>query len=226
MRIDDVEIHSVPALTHGRAIVRQARAAASRGLLVGFHGYMENAAIQMNRLNEIPDAARWTLVAIQGLHRFYRGRSKDVVASWMTREDRDTAITDNLAYVAAALDTVPHDPTGRLVYIGFSQGVAMAFRAAVRGPRTAAAVVAVCGDVPPELLQDPSTAFPHVLLARGGRDEWYTAAKLDADVAALSERGVSVQTITYDGAHEWNGNVATLIGAYLSSHVLSGGFRL
>ena len=63
----------------------------------------------MQRLDDIPDAAAWTLVSIQGLHRFYRGRSEEVVASWMTREDRDLAIADNRAYVAAALEGVPHD---------------------------------------------------------------------------------------------------------------------
>jgi predicted esterase len=167
-----VEIHSIPTLTHGRVLVRPARAAAARGVLVGFHGYMENAAVQMQRQTQIPEASQWTLVSIQGLHRFYRPRSEEVVASWMTREDREAAIADNLAYVAAALDAVPHDRSTPIVYAGFSQGVAMAFRAAVRGPHGAAAIIAVGGDVPPELLQDASLTVPRVLLARGERDAW------------------------------------------------------
>jgi predicted esterase len=211
-----LEVHSVPTLTHGRVLVRQPRAAASRGLLVGFHGYMENAATQMTRLEELPDAARWTLASIEALHRFYRGRSEEVVASWMTREDRETAIADNLAYVAAALDTVPHDLAARIVYVGFSQGVAMAFRAAVRGHEPAHAVIAVGGDVPPELLQDPSAGFPHVFLARGERDEWYTQAKQEADIAALTARGVSLHAVTYDGGHDWNEGVARAIGEFLA----------
>lgn len=212
-----MQIHSVPTLIHGRVLVRPAQAATSRGLLVGFHGYMENAGIQMARLEELPDARRWTLASIQALHRFYRGRSTDVVASWMTREDRETAISDNLGYVAAALESVPHDPVARIVYLGFSQGVAMAFRAAVRGHRPAAAVIAVGGDVPPELLQESSSTFPRVLLVRGERDEWYTEAKLEADVSALTARAEALQAITYDGAHDWNAAVATAIGEYLSS---------
>jgi predicted esterase len=212
-----VDVHSVPTLTHGRVLVRQPRAAASRGLLVGFHGYMENASSQMTRLTELPDSERWTLASIQGLHRFYRGRSEEVVASWMTREDRDTAIADNLAYVAMALDTIPHDPAARIVYTGFSQGVAMAFRAAVRGEGRVHAVIAVGGDVPPELLHDSSSAFPRVLLARGQRDEWYTQEKFDADVSALTASGEAVKALAYDGAHEWNTAVSTAVGEYLSS---------
>ena len=52
----------------------------------------------------------------------------------MTRQDRDDMIADNIEYVdrvvaAAAPPGVP------LVTAGFSQGVAMAFRAGVRGRR-------------------------------------------------------------------------------------------
>ena len=204
----EAELHVVPALTHGRVLIRAARAAASRGVLVGFHGYMENAAIQMTRLETIPGAERWTLVAVQALNRFYRGRTQEVVASWMTREDRDAAIADNLAYVGAALDLVPRDEATRIVYAGFSQGVAMAFRAAVRGPAPAAGVIAVGGDVPPELLADSSTVFPPVLLLRGALDEWYTEQKYDSDVAALRGRGTEVRAATYEGAHEWSESVA------------------
>ena len=205
----------VPTTTHGRVLVRSARAAARRGLLVGFHGYMENAAIQMKRLAEIPGASAWTLVSVQGLHRFYRGRTDEVVASWMTREDRDVAIADNLAYVAAALDEVPHDDSTRIVYAGFSQGVAMAFRAGVFGRDRASGLIAIGGDVPPELLADRSVRVPPLLLARGERDEWLTQAKFEADVAALTVSNAPVQSVVYDGAHEWNGAVSSAAGEFL-----------
>ena len=120
------------------------------------------------------------------------------------------------AYVAAALDLAPHDRTSRIVYAGFSQGVPMAFRAAVSRRDGAAAVIAVGGDVPPELLSDPSTVFPPVLLLRGSRDvEWYTQAKYNADVAALTAHRAKLETVVYDGAHEWNAAVATAIAAFI-----------
>ena len=67
-------------------------------VLVGFHGYAEDAATHLTRLRTIPGADRWLVVSVQGLHRFYRGRSQDVVASWMTRQDRELMIADNIAY--------------------------------------------------------------------------------------------------------------------------------
>ena len=115
------DLRLIAATTHGRVLLRDARAAAARGVLVGFHGYMEQAVIQMERLQAIPGAARWTLVSIQALHRFYRGRSQEVVASWMTSQDREAAIADNIEYVDAALDSVPHDGSTKIVFAGFSQ---------------------------------------------------------------------------------------------------------
>ena len=111
----------------------RARAQTERGILAGFHGYMENAASQLARLEQMPGSEAWTLVSIQALHRFYRGRSQEVVASWMTREDRETAIADNVQYVRAAIAAVEGGAPTAVIYAGFSQGVATAFRAAVKG---------------------------------------------------------------------------------------------
>jgi predicted esterase len=211
------EVHLIPAATHGRILVREARAAAARGLLVGCHGYMENARVQMERLVAIPGAEAWTLVSVQALHRFYRGRTEEVVASWMTHEDREAAMADNVAYLDAALDGVPHDGSTRIVFAGFSQGVAMAFRAAVRGLRRTAGVIAIGGDVPPELLADRAAAFPRILLARATRDEWLTEAKFTADVAALTARGVALRPLVYEGTHEWNEAVSAAAGEFLAA---------
>ena len=95
-----------------------------------------------------------------------------------------------------------------LVYVGFSQGVAMAFRAAVKGDVKGSGVIGVGGDVPPELLADAASWFPRVLLTRGVRDEWYTAEKMGRDYRALRPRVDDVQTLEYDGGHEWTEEVA------------------
>jgi predicted esterase len=215
--VSEIKVHVVPTLTHGRVLVREARAAAQKGLLVGFHGYKENARAQMERLEAIPGSSAWTLVSIQGLHRFYRGRTEEVVASWMTREDREEAIADNLAYVSTALEQVPHDESTRVVYTGFSQGVAMAFRAGVLGSVRTAGIAAVGGDVPPDLLEHADRQFPPVLFLRGERDEWLTQSRFDRDVAALTVRSVTLTTRVYDGAHEWTAEVSQAFGDFLNT---------
>src|SRR5438128_4923501 len=165
---------TIAAATHGRYLVEPPRGEAS-GLLIGFHGYAEAAETQLARMQRIAGVERWAVVAIQGLHRFYQRRTNEVVASWMTRQDRDLAIADNLGYVSSVVDAVSGEwpGSGPLVFAGFSQGVAMTFRAATESPRTVEAVVSVGGDVPPELDAAALGRIARVLICRGARDEWY-----------------------------------------------------
>lgn len=201
---------NIPVTTHGRLLIDEGESAGGRlQLLVGCHGYAQSADEMMEMLRGIPVSADWTRLSIQGLHRFYRGRSRTTVASWMTRQDRELLIADNVAYTDAAMALAANGRTvERLAFCGFSQGVALAFRAGLLGAWKADAVLALGGGVPPELLADPATRFPRVLLARGVRDEWYTDATLREDEAGLRDRGAGVDTLTFDGAHEWHADFA------------------
>jgi predicted esterase len=171
-------------------------------VLVGFHGYAENAERHMEALRRIGGTDRWLLVAVQGLHAFYN-REQAVVASWMTRQDRELAIDDNIRYVTAVLDAVrrTHATRQPLVFAGFSQGVAMAYRAAAQIP--AAAIIALAGDVPPDVAAGARVALPPVLIGRGTGDSWYTEAKHTADLEALQSLGGTVESCVVDGGHEW-----------------------
>ena len=217
-----VRVHHVETVASGRVLVRAAVGGPPVGVLVGFHGYAENADIHLERLTAVPGTERWILVSVEGLNRFYRSRSDVTVASWMTRQDRDRAIATNIAYVDGAVDHVRREVAlggtpAPLVLAGFSQGGAMAFRAAVRGSHNAAGVIAVGADVPPELLSAPDTRFPPVFLVRGARDDWYTQAKLDADVKALTERGVQVSDLVADAGHEWTPEISAAVARFLST---------
>jgi len=196
---------TIAATTHGRFLVVPPARPGPWPLLVGFHGYAEGATAQLERLASIPGIEGWLLVAIQGLHRFYRGRSEDVVASWMTRQDRELAIADNRAYVAAVVDEVfrEYSVSPTLVFAGFSQGVAMAFRAAASSMRPMAGVIALGGDVPPDLSRGELEKVGGVLLGRGDRDDWYIRRIFDNDVRRLVEAGCRVTPIEFKGGHEW-----------------------
>ncbi len=208
---------SIAVTTHGRYFVEPPATGPSRGLLVGFHGYAESAEIALERLKAIPGSEQWTLVAVQGLHRFYRGRSTTVVASWMTRQDRESAIDDNNGYVSGVIAAVAEnvDAGPIVVFAGFSQGVAMAFRAACASARVVRGVIAVGGDVPPELSGEQLARLPVALLARGRADEWYVAAQSEADHARLRAAGVELTSLEFDGGHEWHADVSHAAGRWL-----------
>jgi predicted esterase len=212
--------HFVTTTVHGRYLLDDP-AADRAGVLLGFHGYAELAEAQMDRLRAIPGADRWLLASVQALHPFYRGRTNEVVASWMTRLDRERAIADNVSYVAGVVDDIARRaPFADVVYAGFSQGVAMAFRAALCGPRRGA-VIALGGDVPPELRAGDRSRWHGlpVLLGRGAQDPWLTEAQLARDLEFLRDAGAEVTPVVFDGGHEWAPAFCAAAGTWLAARL-------
>jgi predicted esterase len=206
---DNVIERTIAVATHGRYLVAQPAAPGPAPLLVGFHGYAETAEVQLVRLESIPGAEGWLIVSVQGLNRFYQRRAGDVVAGWMTRQNRELAIADNLSYVGGIIDQVARDwpASPPLVFCGFSQGVAMAFRAAVATDRPVAGVIAVGGDVPPELDPAGLARVGTVLLCRGASDLLYGPEIFANDVRRLREAQADVRPLEFPGGHEWSGEV-------------------
>jgi predicted esterase len=196
------DVHLLPTQTHGRVLVEAPLAPGPWPTLIGFHGYGENATIQMEILRRLDPAGRWLKLSAQGLHRFY-ARQETVVASWMTREDRETAIADNVAYAAALRAMATARGGGApLVFVGFSQGVAQAYRAALAAGPAAHGLVLLAGDVPPDVAPHAAT-LPPVLLGGGITDPWYTPQVLAVDRDRLQSAGVEATVVEFEGAHEW-----------------------
>ena len=136
----------------------------------------------------------------------------------MTRQNRELAIADNAAYVAAVIDSVSAEwpILPMIVVAGFSQGVAMAFRAAAaRLPASVAGVIAVGGDVPPEPDRDALKRIPSVLLCRGTEDQWYSRVTFASDVERLRGAGVDVRPLEFTGGHKWSEEVAQAASLFL-----------
>jgi predicted esterase len=197
-----IETHNIETKTHGRYLVRRG---ASQRLLVGFHGYAENAEKHLAEMEKLE--LDWTLVSVQALHRFYT-RNEEVVANWMTRQDRDDAIADNIEYVRNVVEAMK--PYSTLAFIGFSQGAAMAYRAA--SAIACHGVLVLGGDLPPDVRSqwggdassprrgDGAAAPLQILIGRGEHDGWYTDEKLKEDLKSLPR----ANTCVFDGGHEWS----------------------
>jgi predicted esterase len=201
-------LRHAPATVHGRYLVRPPRDAGPACWLVGFHGYAQSAKLFLPDLVRAEPLARWLVAAVQAPHPFYT-RSEEVVANWMTREDRDLAIADNIAYTDTVLDQLEQEfgAPRAIMLAGFSQGVAMAYRAALMGRRPCDALFAVGGDTPPELHAGGKQPWPRVVLLTGQKDEWYTPARLEKDAEQVRQAGARVRSHVFAGGHEWNSAV-------------------
>jgi len=210
------EVGHIPALVQGRYLLEAPIQVEGAPLLVGFHGYGENAERHLEELKRIPGASRFVLCAVQALHPFYN-RTGEVIATWMTRLDREQAILDNVRYAASVVARVKQElpVSERLVYLGFSQGAAMAYRAAAGSGHACQGLIVLGGDVPPELERRDLAGFPPVLLGRGSSEEWYDAAKMEHDVELLRSRKVDVRPCVFQGGHEWTDEFRAAAGEFL-----------
>ena len=208
-----MDIRTIRTGTHGRYLVDVPQH--SRGTLVGFHGYQENAAINFDVLKRIAAQRPLGIVSIQGLHRFYT-RANDVVASWMTKEDREQAIADNVAYVGKVLTAVADEfgMTRPLIYVGFSQGVAMAYRAAALVQRPCDGLIVLAGDLPPDVAP-VAASLPRVLIGRGTQDKWYDEEKAGKDRVVLQQAGVAVAEHVFEGGHVWAPEFIATAGTFV-----------
>jgi predicted esterase len=213
----DATVHTIAVTTHGRYLVRPPAAVAARIAVIGFHGYGQGAQHLLDELEMLPGAEAWLLVSVQGLHRFYERATQQVVAHWMTSEDRELAIADNVAYVDAVVSAVATaHPFERLVFVGFSQGASMASRAAARAGDRCHGLVLLGGDVAPEVLASDAR-LPRTILGRGTSDAFYSARQFTADSEALEERGVLAAVVEFTGGHEFSPMFRAAAGALILS---------
>jgi predicted esterase len=196
---------------HGRVLVDGPDDAAR--VLIGCHGYGQNAAIMLKDLNRIPGIDGWRRVSVQALNRFYTRGDEAVVASWMTREDRDAAIADNIRYLQNVVSSVAVGAK-TVVYLGFSQGASMVSRAAARVLPRASGLILLGGDIAPDVKEDASVQLPPVLIGCGIRDTWYEA-RMDKDVAYLSGHGFPNEVIRFDGGHEFTDEFRAAAGRWI-----------
>jgi predicted esterase len=130
-----------------------------------------------------------------------------VGATWMTREDREHEIADQISYLDALHDVVraPDDVDRvRLRVLGFSQGVATVVRWLTRGRTRADEVILWAGAFPPDV--DVSAfaervAGSSVVLVVGTRDELAPWAAADVALGRFTEAGIAARLVSFNGGH-------------------------
>ena len=217
---------SIETPTHGRVLLTSGVNSSNQlpmlspAVVVGFHGHAQVAEDMMVTLQALPGNAGWILAAVQGLHRFYTRGDQKVVASWMTRQDRVEAIADNVAYSDRVIENIGNqfnELTPDVFVLGFSQGVAMAYRAALLGRHRVAGIIAIGGDVPPDVKAVPAERWPRVLVAAGATDHWYTPDTVAADESFLRNQGVAHNVFRYDAGHVITLAVLERVAAFITA---------
>ncbi|MGD8727422.1 MAG: hypothetical protein PVH40_07235 [Gemmatimonadales bacterium] len=171
------------------------------------HGYGQLAQGFLNAFAALDDGSRY-LVAPEALSRYYTDHAKGQVgASWMTREDRLSEISDYVKYLDALYEHVFQSVARRsvkTVVLGFSQGAATAARWIALG-RAIADRLILWGEIPPPDL-DLQVAWGKLADSRltivvGNEDRYVDPSALLKAEARLLEHEIPYETIMYEGGH-------------------------
>jgi len=194
------QVNHIHTQISGRYIIEKSSENGPYPLFVGFHGYGEDAETHLMMMKQIPGIHKWLCCSIQALHPFY-ARSETIGASWMTSQDRDLRIQENIQYVDAAIAQLKQlfVVSDVLVYHGFSQGTAMACRAALLGKNSPSGVLLLGGDIPPDL--NNLDRLCRILIARGHRDRIYSLKQWNHDVTRLKQSSLNPVLCAFHGGH-------------------------
>jgi predicted esterase len=177
------------------------------------HGYGQLAGPFLESFASLATPTR-RIVAPEALSRFYLDRvsttasERRVGATWMTREDRDHEIADQVAYLDALhAHLLPPRASGtrvRLRVLGFSQGVATVARWLAFGRVRADELILWAGAFPPELGLASFAERLHgapVVLVVGDRDELASWAGADAHLHRFTAAGIDARLVSFEGGH-------------------------
>lgn len=171
------------------------------------HGYRMLAQNFLRRFEEL-DEPGTVVAAPEGLSRFYvDGVRGKVGTSWMTKEARELEIEDQfhwLEQVKAYLDHQLADHQPKWHVIGFSQGVATAWRWLKKSPFTPDTFTIWAGSIPEEFSPewDQRLGNLRLTLAYGNDDEFISIDRARAYVAALQQRYPHLELLPFEGKHD------------------------
>jgi predicted esterase len=181
-------------------------AAKAKEIWIVLHGYGQLARYFLRAFEGL-EQERF-IVAPEALSRFYLDDAHTRVgATWMTREDREQEIVDQLAHLDALAAYVSGAcaPGVPISALGFSQGVSTLARWSVLGSTNLHRVAFWGGSLPPELSAPDMHARwsrSRIDLVHGEQDRIVNADSLSRSEAQLLAAGVPYRVLRFNGGHE------------------------
>jgi len=175
-------------------------------LVIACHGYGQLAKHFIKKFDVIarPDTL---VVAPEGLSRFYwGGLSGNVVASWMTKEDRHAEIADFTAYLTQLYDhfTAGLRANVRIILLGFSQGCATQLRWMAREKPAFSHLVLWAGSIPEDIDYTPVRDYLQgkpLHFVYGTEDLFITPERVTAQKTLATKLPMDYQVHTFEGKH-------------------------
>lgn len=189
------------------------------------HGYGQLASRFIRRFGGL-DLGRRLIIAPEALSRFYlsggsgpHSGEEKVGASWMTREERDAEIADQVTFLDLVREHVlggPERAGVRVVALGFSQGAATVCRWAARTAAPPRDVILWGSGVPSDLFEGEGRAGlarATLTIVVGDDDQIANGDRVGIHREELEAAGFVYRFVSYVGGHEIDGAVLAGLAA-------------
>lgn len=169
------------------------------------HGYGQLADYFIRKFSSLDEKEHF-VIAPEGIHRFYlKGTSGRVGASWMTKEERQDDITDNIQYLdQVAAELAANHSFEKVVVLGFSQGASTAARWIQQGQFPIDCFVQWAGVFPPDLeLPSENNRFDTIrhLVVIGKQDPYFKNQDDLSQPEQVKRVSKDPKVIWFDGDH-------------------------
>jgi len=171
-------------------------------VIIACHGYGQLANYFLKWFEGI-DTDKYCVVAPEGLHRFYwKGFSGRVVASWMTKEEREEDINDYIVFLDTVAKQFEHK---KIIALGFSQGGATISRWVANTKLNIDKMILWGGvfpeDIPLEKINKASLSSP-IQLTFGDTDEYYTQTTITKIKDQINKLEINAEITSFAGGHK------------------------
>ena len=185
---------------------------------IACHGYGQLAKYFIRKFDVIEQPDTF-VIAPEGFSRFYwQGFTGNVVATWMTREDRLVEIEDYSNYLSQLYDFyIPQlAPDVKIILLGFSQGCATQIRWMCRKFPAFQHLILWGGLLPEDIVYTPHLSYfeqGHHHLVYGTRDIYLTEERIQQQQGIEQQYSLNFQRTVFEGSHEIDRKTLAVLNA-------------
>lgn len=176
----------------------------TRNIWLVCHGYGQLAENFIRKFECITDENNY-IIAPEGLHRYYLDeRHSRVGASWMTKEERLSDIEDYVRFLDGVMENEAKNFTGKVILLGFSQGVATAARWYRFGTLKPDIFILWAGVFPPDLPMEKELdkfGDSRNFVVIGNEDEFFGEERKKLVLDEIIQKGIKFDLLTFNGKH-------------------------
>lgn len=176
----------------------------TKNIIIACHGYAQLANYFLKWF-ETPTLKESVIIAPEGLNRFYwEGFSGNVVASWMTKEDRNNDIKDYVVFLDNIIKSLQLNDNIKINVLGFSQGAATATRWVEHTNFKIESLIIWAGvfpeDVPIQQINQKIKRPIQFLV--GNDDQFFNLSQIEKYQTTMKKMDANMEFTTFEGKHK------------------------